>query len=738
MRLKQTIAILATLGLVASAHAQFEQNNSSTCFVDRVTGRFDSFNWKWAGYNTQSNDVYLYEGTTSTIFDCTGLNVGFKMSKQSGTAQTDYINTTNITISSNHLSWVVANTNIAPSATYDAELIVWSGATTNVTRSVAQGKITTFKSIYDEAGETFPFPGTPTGITAIIAGTNISVSPSTGIGDVTISATSVATTNTLAEVLSVGNDANGVAITNVEYLGMESLTSDPAHEAGRMFYNATDDTWAMYFSDPDITLNVGEELWIPARNNTTNTITNGQVVYVTGQIGKNPTIALAKADDFDTCRALAFATEDIAKNEIGKCTVYGSVGSLNTQGLTAGDRIYLSDTTAGAYTTNAPTSATSYIVNLGQVGIAGVNDGNINANITPAILASQVYGLTAYIDANALVTGAVQSTDSTYTDTVALASGALQKSGGTMTGDIDLNSNGLTDVGSITFTNAGSVAVDPDAGSVSIYDVGDDLVMVWSDSTRRLYGSTGAFTLDWSSRYLYFDWNCTNLYASGQITAYSLLNYNTSPTGFEAVNYDYLIGLGYLTDAPSNGTQYARQDGAWSEVAASGGGGTVTSLPARVYFNPTREFAIPDTFHVTTNNALNSRTVYAGSFPVASDVWSDMHWQSVESPWNGNFYFRCPFWNDGTTNLTTSWGLKLYDYNGSPLGTYTGSASTIIANCGITNRVLISEVVDLSSIVPTNSTLFGWSAGFFSTNTVVTDTRTGDNVSEFAEGSMIY
>lgn len=41
----------------------------------------------------------------------------------------------------------------------------------------------------------------------------------------------------------------------------------------------------------------------------------------------------------------------------------------------------------------------------------------------------------------------------------------------------------------------------------------------------------------------------------------------------------YVSGLGYLTDAPSNGSEYVRKDGAWA-VATGGGGGGISDAPS--------------------------------------------------------------------------------------------------------------------------------------------------------------
>jgi len=242
-----------------------------------------------------------------------------------------------------------------------------------------------------------------TNITSVVninGGDGIDVTVSGGTNTIAVDATVIRRDGIID--FTGDQDHGSNAVTGVEYQDFEPLSADPAHQAGRVFYNATDDSWKMYFESSEVTMNVGEELWFPGRNNTGSTITNGQVVYVTGQIGQKETVALARANNETTAKALAFATEEILNNENGKCTIFGSVGGLNTTaiGSNSGSDLFLSATTFGLAQTNAPTGETNYIVRLGKLGIINPVTGNVNINIHPAIMANEIFGLNSEIAAS--------------------------------------------------------------------------------------------------------------------------------------------------------------------------------------------------------------------------------------------------------------------------------------------------------------------------------------------------
>lgn len=133
-------------------------------------------------------------------------------------------------------------------------------------------------------------------------------------------------------------------------------TASQAHSEGRLWYDSDVDTFIVYNAESDISGNVMEEMWVPVRNSTGSTITDGQVVYFSGATGGRPNIILAKADDAATALVAGIATHDIENNTNGYITTVGLIrGAINTVGLSGGDPLYLSAATDGLMTATPPT-----------------------------------------------------------------------------------------------------------------------------------------------------------------------------------------------------------------------------------------------------------------------------------------------------------------------------------------------------------------------------------------------
>lgn len=203
-----------------------------------------------------------------------------------------------------------------------------------------------------------------------------------GSGDITGPVSS--TDNAIARWDGTGGDTlqdSGITIDdsdNVE--GVESILfnaiSAPAHQEGLLFYDAARDTLSVYNAEADVTMNIGEEIYFPVYNDSGSTITNGSVVYPTGfDAGTGlPTIGLADASDKDKCQRVGMVTHDIEDGTKGYVTRLGSVGDLDTAGLTG--YIYLSATTPGAYVQDPPDDG-SFRVCIGAVGNADASTGTI-------------------------------------------------------------------------------------------------------------------------------------------------------------------------------------------------------------------------------------------------------------------------------------------------------------------------------------------------------------------------
>ena len=154
-----------------------------------------------------------------------------------------------------------------------------------------------------------------------------------------------------------------------------------AFSEGKLYYDSTYKTLSCNI-DTDVNLQIGQETLIRVVNNSGGNMTNGQAVYITGASGEFPTISLAKADVVGTAYVTGVLTQNINNGAEGLVTVRGVVHDVNTNGLVAGAEIYLSDSTAGAWTTTAP-SAPSITSRIGRVIVVNATTGSILVNPRP-------------------------------------------------------------------------------------------------------------------------------------------------------------------------------------------------------------------------------------------------------------------------------------------------------------------------------------------------------------------
>lgn len=113
------------------------------------------------------------------------------------------------------------------------------------------------------------------------------------------------------------------------------------------------------------------------RNVTGATIAKGSIVYINGASGQRPTITKAQANnDANPAQTIGFVKADIANNGTGYVITSGDLENVDTQALEAGDQLYLSPDTAGAWTTDKP-SAPQHLVYVGIVVSAHPTQGVI-------------------------------------------------------------------------------------------------------------------------------------------------------------------------------------------------------------------------------------------------------------------------------------------------------------------------------------------------------------------------
>ena len=149
-----------------------------------------------------------------------------------------------------------------------------------------------------------------------------------------------------------------------------TLTLNPTGskiDAGELSYNIAEDTFDLTHLN-DVTQQIGFETFMRVANDTGSTIPNGTVVSfagVNGEIKVSPYIADGTVPEL---YFVGVTTFDMADNVAGPVTVYGKVRGLNTTGApvsetwAAGDILYASPTTAGAFTNVRPTAPNAVIV----------------------------------------------------------------------------------------------------------------------------------------------------------------------------------------------------------------------------------------------------------------------------------------------------------------------------------------------------------------------------------------
>jgi len=168
-------------------------------------------------------------------------------------------------------------------------------------------------------------------------------------------ATGSALANAVSGVTTIGNTVLTSGTGSFDTVDFDSAISAPPHQEARVFYDTDSKALAVYNDEADITLQVGQEEYVRARNNTGGTISNGQAVYINGaQGGAGPTVQLAIATGEGTSQVIGLATHDIENNSWGYVTTFGTVRDLNTASYSEGDSLYLSNLVSGGLTGISP------------------------------------------------------------------------------------------------------------------------------------------------------------------------------------------------------------------------------------------------------------------------------------------------------------------------------------------------------------------------------------------------
>ena len=209
------------------------------------------------------------------------------------------------------------------------------------------------------------------GITGSLLGTASTASFVTGsnvygpYGSNSVISSSYALTSSYAKNITISGSIN-----NVDYIDFNTGSAVPTWKSGRVFWDNTEQSLAVYNSEADVTLNVGQENWTRVWNASGVTISNGKPVRISGTHGDVPQVVLAQSVAVSGSanlvnQVLGLATHDIEVNTFGFITTQGLIHGLNTSAYNDGDTLYIS--TASGLLVNTQPSAPYEIIPVGQV-----------------------------------------------------------------------------------------------------------------------------------------------------------------------------------------------------------------------------------------------------------------------------------------------------------------------------------------------------------------------------------
>lgn len=167
-------------------------------------------------------------------------------------------------------------------------------------------------------------------------------------------------------ISDTGAISGAESISNIDFVQFDTTVA-PVEGIAKLQWDDGNGTLQFGLKGGNVNLQVGQEIVARVYNDSGVALTDGQIVYISGSQGNRIAVKLAKADSEATSAGtLGMVTESIAIGAEGFITMTGTVNKLNTTGLTAGALVYLSATTAGGYTTTAPTAPNHRVI-LGYV-----------------------------------------------------------------------------------------------------------------------------------------------------------------------------------------------------------------------------------------------------------------------------------------------------------------------------------------------------------------------------------
>lgn len=379
---------------------------------------------------------------------------------------------------------------------------------------------------------------------------------------------------------------------------------------------------------------VGDPIVVLVRNATGATLTRGQVVYLSGANGTHVQVSLAQANSETTsARSFGFVQDDIANNASGYVVTEGYLENVDTSGLTAGQALYLSGTTAGAWTTTKP-SAPTHLVYLGVVARVNASVGRILCKVQNGYELDEIHNvaIATPTDGQALV---YESASNLWKNKTV--------SGGGGTGTVTSITASAPLTGG-TITTSGSIGLDQTALAISPSQVTGTAVITTDSRLSDTRTPTNGSVTD--AKIVAGGLSTTSISGTAVITTDSRLSNSRTPTAHASSHAS--AGSDPLTLAQSQITNLttdlaakisSTEKGAVNGVATLDSSGLIPQgqLPA---------VAITSTFVVATQSAMLALTAQEGDVAVRTDLSKSFilvatpastlaNWQELLSPSGG-------------------------------------------------------------------------------------------------------
>ena len=253
-------------------------------------------------------------------------------------------------------AWITTGVSITASNTFTGDLTgdVTGNLTGNVTGNVT-GDLTGNADSADilTTARTISLSGDVVGSVSFDGSTNVDIDTVVQINSITLG------TDTTGDYVESMSGGTGVTVT-----GGTGEGSTPSIAIGQAVATSDNVTFNNVTATNEFFGDIDGAVRFTAK--TDEALSKGDVVYVSGVSGNTTTVGKAKADDASKMPAFGMAIEDANANNNLQIVTFGNLTSIDTSNESVGEILYVS-TTAGEYTTTAPSGESAQIQNIGKV-----------------------------------------------------------------------------------------------------------------------------------------------------------------------------------------------------------------------------------------------------------------------------------------------------------------------------------------------------------------------------------